>query len=569
MKLIAALAVSAMLLMGLSDNSAPRRVSAIRYTPLGDVTRVAVEISGSFEFHTDRLHNPERVYFDILNSRPWIGDKRFYKETVADKLLLGIRIAETTPGTTRVVLDLAPNVEVSTSRLTNPEQLIIALRTKDRATGHTEASPADRTIMKPAAAPPQAPVNTAAARSDGRAPATSTETPAPVSLSPLPLRPAAISLKTPVRADVERSDGRVPGMSLEAPSGAPTLAQVNLSPLPIKPPSIPPKATGKTDVTGISPEAASVAPAPAQANLSPLPIKPSSTPPKATVKTEVSGISPEAPKLEGSGTDNAALHAPTASEPEEIAKAARLNSSGNSSLIRALGLKINRVVIDAGHGGHDQGTEGPKGLLEKDLVLDVSQRVGKLVDDRMGAEVIYTRSEDNFVTLEGRTALANEKKADLFLSIHANSSGYPRISGVETYYLNINGSKDAMELAARENGPNQSSIFELQDIIRKIALNDKSEESKEFAKRVQAALYAFTLKRFPGTIDRGVKSAPFKVLIGADMPSILVEIGFVTNSREEALLKTSDYRQKLAEALYSGMEKYALGLSHFQAAAKQ
>ena len=530
MKLIAALAVSAMLLMGLSDNSAPRRVSAVRYWPLSAVTRVALEISGSFEFHTDRLHNPERVYFDILNSRPWIGEKRFYKETVADKLLLGIRIAETTPGTTRVVLDLAPNVDVSTSRLTNPERLIIELRTKDKTTGHTEAPPADRPINKPAVPPPQAPVNTEAARSGGRAPATSAETLAPVSLSPLPMRPAATSLKPPVRADVDRSDGRVPG----------TL-----------------------------PEAQSIALTPAQANLSPLPIKPPSTPPKATVKTDVPGVSPEVPKLEGLGTDNAALHAPAAPDPEEIAKAARLNSSGNSSLIRALGLKINRVVIDPGHGGHDQGTEGPKGLLEKDLVLDVSQRVGKLVEDRMGAEVIYTRSEDVFVTLEGRTALANEKKADLFLSIHANSSPYPRISGVETYYLNINGSKDAMELAARENGPNQSSIFELQDIIRRIALNDKSEESKEFAKRVQAAMYAFSLKRFPGTMDRGVKSAPFKVLIGADMPSILVEIGFVTNSREEALLKASDYRQKLAEALYSGMEKYAQGLSHFQAVTKQ
>ena len=179
-----------------------------------------------------------------------------------------------------------------------------------------------------------------------------------------------------------------------------------------------------------------------------------------------------------------------------------------------------------------------------------------------------TRTDDTFIPLEGRTALANEKKADLFLSIHANSSSFPRISGVETYYLNINGSKDAMDVAGRENGPAQSSIFELQDIIKQIAQHDKSEESHEFARRVEASLYAFSAKNFPGDKDRGVKTAPFVVLIGANMPSVLAEIGFVSNSKEEALLKKPDYRQKLAEALYKGMEKYTESLSHFQAAAK-
>jgi N-acetylmuramoyl-L-alanine amidase len=246
--------------------------------------------------------------------------------------------------------------------------------------------------------------------------------------------------------------------------------------------------------------------------------------------------------------------------------AAKRASDGSTSLVRALGLKLNRVVIDPGHGGHDQGTEGTKGLLEKELVLDVALRVGKLVEERMGAEVIYTRSDDTFIPLEGRTALANEKKADLFLSIHANSSPYHNISGVETYYLNITGTKDAMDVAARENGPAQSSIFDLQDIVKKIALHDKSEESHEFAKRVQASLYNFSLKNFPGDRDRGVKTAPFIVLIGANMPSVLAEIGFVSNPREEALLKRSDYRQKLAEALYKGMEKYAESLSHFHTA---
>ena len=262
--------------------------------------------------------------------------------------------------------------------------------------------------------------------------------------------------------------------------------------------------------------------------------------------------------------------APAATGPDEVGKAARHTTAGESSLVRTLGLKLSRVVIDAGHGGHDQGTEGPHGLLEKDLVLDVALRLGKLIESRMGAEVIYTRSDDTFVPLEGRTALANEKKADLFLSIHANSSSLHNIAGIETYYLNIKGSsKDAVDVAARENASSQKSIFELQDLIQKIAKYDKAEESREFAGRIQTALFAFSSRSVPGARNRGVRTAPFVVLIGANMPSILAEIGFLSNPREEALLKKPDYREKLAEALYRGVSRYADGLSHFQVARAQ
>lgn len=250
----------------------------------------------------------------------------------------------------------------------------------------------------------------------------------------------------------------------------------------------------------------------------------------------------------------------------ETARPALRTSTGSVSLTRALGLKINRVVIDPGHGGHDQGTEGVHGLLEKDLVLDVSKRVGKLIEDQLGAEVVYTRSDDTFVPLERRTAIANEKKADLFLSVHANSSAYPTISGVETYYLNVTDSKAALDIAARENATAQQSISELGDIIKKIAAHDKAEESREFAAKVQASLYAFSAKNVTGEMNRGVKVAPFVVLIGAHMPSVLTEIGFLSNAREEALLKKPEYRQKLADAIFQGVARYATGLSHYQVA---
>jgi N-acetylmuramoyl-L-alanine amidase len=254
--------------------------------------------------------------------------------------------------------------------------------------------------------------------------------------------------------------------------------------------------------------------------------------------------------------------------PPPPALAARRNSSGDRTLIRTLDLKIGRVVIDPGHGGHDQGSTGPGGLLEKDLVLDVSQRLGKLIAERLGSDVIYTRDDDTFVPLDSRTEFANEKKADLFLSIHANSSPYPAVSGIETYYLNFASTRDAMDIASRENAGSQKSIHDLGDIIQKITKHDKAEESRDFAAKMQTALYSAAVRSNPSARNRGVKKAPFVVLIGAEMPSILVEIGFVSNAREESLLKRSDHRQKLAEALYRGVARYAETLSHFQVAAK-
>jgi len=248
--------------------------------------------------------------------------------------------------------------------------------------------------------------------------------------------------------------------------------------------------------------------------------------------------------------------------------AASPSSSGQRSLIRALGLKIGKIVIDAGHGGHDTGTIGPNGLMEKDLVLDVALKLGKLLEDRMGAEVIYTRDDDTFIPLETRTAIANKEQADLFISIHANSSGDASARGIETYYLNFTSSADALEVAARENAVSEKSIHELQDLVKKIALKEKIEESREFALDVQKSLYGGLVLKSPGLHDRGVKKAPFIVLIGANMPSILAEISFISNPTDERKLKTTEYRQRVAESLYKGISKYVSGLSGVRVAAK-
>jgi N-acetylmuramoyl-L-alanine amidase len=206
--------------------------------------------------------------------------------------------------------------------------------------------------------------------------------------------------------------------------------------------------------------------------------------------------------------------------------------------------------------------------MEKDLTLDVATRLGELIRDRIGSDVIYTRGDDTFIPLEQRTALANEKQADLFISIHANSSSLRAVRGIETYYLNLTADREALEVAARENAASQKSIHDLQDVVSKIALTEKISESREFAAQVQRSLYATVSRNNTTLRNRGVRKAPFVVLIGAHMPSVLAEISFLSNTRDERLLKTPAYRQKIAEALYNGVASYARSLSQVEVAAK-
>jgi N-acetylmuramoyl-L-alanine amidase len=250
----------------------------------------------------------------------------------------------------------------------------------------------------------------------------------------------------------------------------------------------------------------------------------------------------------GKTKSSAALHAPTEPKPTR---------DGQRSLTRALGLKISRIVIDPGHGGHDTGTIGPHGLMEKDLCLDVALRLGQLIQQKLpGADVVYTRKDDTFIPLEQRTAIANEAKADLFISIHANSSHDHDARGIETYYLNFATSEESLEVASRENALSQEGLHDLQDLVKKIARNEKIEESKELASDVQDSLAHRMQSVSQNERNRGVKKAPFIVLIGANMPSILSEISFISNPNDEKLLRKADQRQRVADGLYRGIAAY-------------
>jgi N-acetylmuramoyl-L-alanine amidase len=473
-------------------SSDPPAVVRVRHWSLGDLTRISIESTGGFEYRSEQIEDPLRLFFDVQGARNGLSLKGVHVIPVGDNRVRQIRVAENSPSVTRVVLDLEKKVEFTAEVMTGPDRLVVEVRA-----------------------------------AEGGVPGT------PPAVVPAARKPAREFVSPPQRPSPK------PGM-LIAIAGPATAAVPGV-----------PQRTLMTRVLGTPlfpgpPGAAMPAPkAPAATALVSPPPSPAAAP-------------PDKPAPAG-----AARTAPAASAP------AKRPANGRSSMTRALGLKVRKVVIDPGHGGHDFGTTGPTGLHEKDLVLDIATRLGSLIEEKLGSEVIYTRTDDTFVGLEDRTRLANEHRADLFISVHANSSPARSATGVETYYLSFTTSREAMEVAARENASSDRSVHELRDLLQKIALADKVNESREFATMVQAALHSTSSKALKGSRNRGVKKAPFVVLIGASMPSILAEIGFVSNSREESLMKKPEHRQKIAEALLKGVQQYSNALSHDQVAQRE
>ena len=237
------------------------------------------------------------------------------------------------------------------------------------------------------------------------------------------------------------------------------------------------------------------------------------------------------------------------------------NGAGGFSIARQLGLSVSRIVIDPGHGGHDPGVLG-KGLNEATLVLDIALRLEKLLAKEPGVDVVLTRRANVYVPLEERTEIANRQNADMFLSIHANASRNSEAKGVETFFLSFASSPDAEAVAARENSASTREMHHLPDLVKAITLNNELDESRDLATMVQEALVTNLRKSNKEIRSRGVKKAPFVVLIGAQMPSVLAEISFVSNRQELSLLKTNAYKQKIAEALFAAVMKYRRSLKN-------
>ncbi|MGA2426441.1 MAG: N-acetylmuramoyl-L-alanine amidase [Terriglobales bacterium] len=576
------------------------RVTGVRHWSTPDYTRVAIDVEQEVKFGSQRISNPDRIFFDLRDTKlaSTLVGKTF---DVDDGFLKKIRVAEFQPGRTRIVLEVDNLSSYDAFLLPDPYRLIIDIHGKDvhgkdihgkdvhwkqkRTTTakadadvtaslesnddsddvESRASPPGWTGETPVS--PQAKADAAGSRKPGLVETDLLPEDGSADSKPHnPARPVSGSGVTKTTVAVKDSNHggairRIPKTIVEAddnPNDSPNDIPKN------SPNNGVPATVASLEHEKLRPGAAAGEPSNASdADAITTPkseshsSSSSSSSPSVRRKRSRSSASAAAP-------DTADLHSDTSLESRE----ARPTASGDRSLTRALGLKIGKIVIDAGHGGHDTGTIGPNGLCEKDVVLDVAKRLGRLLESRLGAEVIYTRRDDTFIPLETRTAIANRERADLFISIHANSSRDSDARGVETYYLNFTSSPEALEVAARENAVSEKSIHELQDLVKKIALKDKIDESREFAGDVQESLYGGLALENAGIRNRGIKKAPFIVLIGANMPSILAEISFVSNPTDERRLETSEHRQRIAESLYRGVSKYVNGLSGVKVASK-
>ena len=291
------------------------------------------------------------------------------------------------------------------------------------------------------------------------------------------------------------------------------------------------------------------------------------------VRVPAAATTPEQPAGVARQTvEGARASSPVASQSTDSTSAAvgppEHNATGGLSIARQLGLGVSRIVIDPGHGGHDPGAKG-KGVTEAELVLDVALRLEKLLRKVPGVEVILTRRTDEFIPLPERTAFANREGADLFLSIHANASTNVQAHGIETYFLNFANNQSAAAVAARENASSTQAMGGLPDFVKAIALNNKLDESRDFALHVQRAMVERQKAANRAPKDLGVKQAPFVVLIGANMPSVLAEMGFVTNAQEAKLLKGNAYRQRVAESLLNAIRKYQTSLKNVSTVARK
>jgi len=434
-------------------------------------TRVVIGAQGPFQYNTLRLSNPDRIVFDLPNTR--LSHSLLKKRVrINGDFLHDIRAGQFKPNVTRIVLDVKNIQDYSAFPLPNPFRLIIDVHgSSPQMAKHSpkRATPASHLPAEP-----------------GRTVQASVAEKTPI-----------VKVASPLRTKPEVEAARRIQTAAKRKAKATSVAHIRKT------------ANRKTDIASTEPAHEAI----------PVSTKPAS---------------------------------PT--------------GNGSQTLTRALGLKVARIVIDPGHGGFDTGTIGPTGLEEKDVVLDIALRLRKLIETQTDSQVVMTRSTDKFIPLEERTAIANEKDADLFISIHANASHDHHVRGIETYFLNFTTDPEALELAARENATSQESVHQLQNLIKKIALSDKVDESRELAHDVQTVLYKDMSRASHGIHNRGVRKAPFVVLIGANMPSILAEISFLSNPHSEHLLREPSYREKIAKALFQGIEDYVNNLGSVRVA---
>ena len=475
---------------------------AIRRDVLPEALRITLELAREVPFYSQRIEGPPRVFIDLQNTRP-VEPLSGAAIPFPDDMVKQIRVGRQADARTRVVLDLRGAGRYSIYTLYEPYRIVVdferpaasdtvAARGNDRS-----ASAARAPVAPPRAADPTSPPASGNARTVER---------------------RGLTGDVEVASTVDRKVTS-PAANDTAPVHAVT------------------KPTQQSDVV--------VAQTTVRRTV---PVKDVST-----SAVSEPAASPQAEPVDPLETAVVPGNDAAPARPAPLPPSA--NRNGNFSLSRQLGLGIAKVVIDAGHGGHDPGAQA-RGLTEADLVLDVALRLEKLMLKEGGFEVVLTRRTDSYVSLEERTAIANKAGADLFLSIHSNASASASARGIETYFLNFAPNTEAEAVAARENAGEARTMRSLPEIVRAIAMNNKRAESRDFASMVQNSMYTEMRKSNKELRNLGVKQAPFMVLVGATMPAVLAEISFITNRQDATLLKTDKYRQQIADALLAGVKRY-------------
>ena len=487
----------------------PVQIRAIHRQALADVVRVTIEIDAEVRHHSERLTGPARLFFDFSGTytAPPLRDATLAFDD--GDMIREIRLGRHPGQITRVVLDLEDVDHYSVYSLYNPYRLVID-------TVPTASMQARRAVSA------EAPVAAGGPRIVNVAPVRPT---APNALpEPEPLEAHRLD---PVTADLGDADATASMPELVfASEPAPAVPFAPVSTLAVQPF---PRVERVVEV---------VRPVRAVATI----LLPAST-------VDVLAFPRTDPTV-------AALPNP---EAQLVTGTAAANSDGSLSLGRQLGLGVSRIVIDPGHGGYDPGARRGA-LTESALVLDVATRLEARLAAQTGVEVVLTRRTDVYMPLRARTQLANRVGADLFLSIHANAAQDPRARGLETYYLDLATEPDAQAVAARENAASREGMHDLPNLVRSITLDNKLDESRDFAKMVQQNMVRAVRELHPTAQDLGVKQAPFVVLIGANMPSVLAEISFLTNQEDAAFLETDAYRDQIADALLRAILEYQRAL---------
>ena len=476
-------------------------LNAIRRDVLPEALRITLELAREVPFYSQRIEGPPRVFIDLQNTRP-VEPLSGAAIPFPDDMVKQIRVGRQADARTRVVLDLRGAGRYSIYTLYEPYRIVVdferpAASDAVAARGNDRSASAARTVAPPRAADPTSPPASGNARTVERRGLTGDVE-------------VASTVDRKVISPTANDTAPVHAVTKPTPQGDGVVAQTTVRrTVPVKDVS-----TSAVSEPAAAPEAEPVDP----------------------LETAVVPGNDAAP-----------------ARPAPLPPSA--NRNGNFSLSRQLGLGIAKVVIDAGHGGHDPGAQA-RGLTEADLVLDVALRLEKLMLKEGGFEVVLTRRTDSYVSLEERTAIANKAGADLFLSIHSNASASASARGIETYFLNFAPNTEAEAVAARENAGEARTMRSLPEIVRAIAMNNKRAESRDFASMVQNSMYTEMRKSNKELRNLGVKQAPFMVLVGATMPAVLAEISFITNRQDATLLKTDKYRQQIADALLAGVKRY-------------